>query len=81
MNEDDFDFIAGQVSALFMTTTALITTLSPVQAAEVSAQLALSHQDAMKSDRDHGVPDSIGDARNGLLEAIQNLLQGVARRG
>lgn len=78
MNDEEFNFIQGQIQAITSVITEIISVLPPTDAARVAEHLAISQEVDNNNDSDDDTPEIQSQARNKVLDAYIELLQAVA---
>ena len=79
MNNES-EAVIGNAHGITMVLTALIQSLSPVQAAQVALELKMAQVDQLNHDVDDQTSQPAADARNALVDAYLGLLSSVAER-
>lgn len=80
MENEEFDFLSGQINALSSVINILISNLEALPAAQGALQLAIAMEEQKLSDAEDGTPERTAHIRNTLLENYVALLSAVAKR-
>ena len=78
MDEETIERLNGSLAGISSVMAALISTLSPLQAAQMALSLKISNEDDKTFDEPTETPHA--EARNGIVEGYLNLLQSVSKR-
>lgn len=80
MQDENFNILQGQISALNTVIIQLALQLTQIQAAEAALGLAVEQEEANQQDETDNTPPTETRARNRVLSGYVDLLQSVASR-
>lgn len=78
---NEFEASTGNAHGITMVLTALIQSLTPVQAAQAALELKMAHVDQLNHDADDQTSQLAADSRDAIVDAYLGLLSSVAKRG
>lgn len=71
--------LAGQIAAMNAVFGALLSVITPLQAAKIAVMVEMERQDLNNTDIDNDIPDQTADARNLIIKAYLDLLSARSR--
>lgn len=80
MEQESFDALNGRVSAISMTLSAVLTSLTPLNAAEAAVRLAMQLEESKQQDSVEGVTEAETRARDAVAESYLQLLSALSER-
>lgn len=81
MNTETIDALTGQIAAVAMALTAIITTLHPEQAGVAAAQLAQNSQEQHQDDEADNAPPAEMRAKYSTIQSYIDLLKTIESLG
>ena len=81
MNDEEFEFVQGQISAITSTLAVVISTMPQLSAAQAALQLAVTQETDNMEDAANGTSERHASSRNSMLSAFVELLQSASSRG
>ncbi|WP_225783330.1 hypothetical protein [Xenophilus sp. Marseille-Q4582] len=71
--------LAGQIAAMNAVLGALLSVITPLQAAKMAVMVEMERQELNNTDIDNDIPDQTADARNLIIKAYLDLLSARSR--